>query len=230
MCKDEQKQAEEISQLAIASLVLALMAFFMKLLGSRPLLSSSIKYNLLMVGVALFLGISYFVIYDKKERNTRSMGCAIGGIVLSLFAIPFDLSAPVCNKASFCMTHLHAVETAMFLYANDHNQYPPVDKWCDLLINNYDLTESILVCPAALEKGDKGPCHYAINPRCQLGSPPDTVLAFETKGGWNQHGGVELATTEHHDGRCCVLFNDGHVEAVEAPAKLNWGTESADTK
>ena len=64
-----------------------------------------------------------------------------------------------------------------------------------------------------------------MNPNCHPNSPPDMVLLFETKGGWNQFGGPELLTTENHKGEgCYVLFNDVHVEFIkkEAINELKW--------
>ena len=58
--------------------------------------------------------------------------------------------------------------------------------------------------------------HYAMNPNCLPNSPPDIVLLFETEGGWNQSGGLELLTTQNYKGKGCnILFNDGHVEFVK---------------
>lgn len=77
-------------------------------------------------------------------------------------------------------------------------------------------------CPSAGE----GRCHYAMNPACEPNSPPDMVLMFETKAGWNQHGGPELFTFDHHVPRGgCVLLNDGTVEFIrteEELKKLRW--------
>ncbi len=74
----------------------------------------------------------------------------------------------------------------------------------------------------------KNMCHFAMNPDCKLYSPQDTVLLFEAKGGWNQHGGPEILTTEYHKGKgCYVFFNDGHTEFVrpEDIGKLKWKEE-----
>jgi len=39
---------------------------------------------------------------------------------------------------------------------------------------------------------------------------------FESKPGWNQHGGPELLNPDNHNGKGCnVLFNDAHVEFVK---------------
>jgi prepilin-type processing-associated H-X9-DG protein len=41
---------------------------------------------------------------------------------------------------------------------------------------------------------------------------------------WNQVGGPEILTTEHHDGGCNILYGDGHVsfETKESISKLRW--------
>jgi hypothetical protein len=77
-------------------------------------------------------------------------------------------------------------------------------------------------CPSA----DNAKCNYAMNPDCQPSSSPDTVLLFETKAGWNQHGGPELFTFDNHDPKGgCVLLNDGTVRFIrtkEELAQLRW--------
>ena len=72
-------------------------------------------------------------------------------------------------------------------------------------------------CPSAGE----GRCHYAMNPNCKASSPADTVLLFETKAGWNQHGGPELFTFDNHDPRGgCVLLNDGKAMFIRTEEEL----------
>lgn len=99
------------------------------------------------------------------------------------------------------------------IYAADNNDlYPDADKWCDLLIKWTDIDKKVLLCPA-----DKvGPCSYAMNKNCKtpLGSS-EIVLLFETKSGWNQNGGQELLI-DNHKGGSNILFNDGHVNWVDA--------------
>ncbi|MBN1361583.1 MAG: hypothetical protein JW993_13375 [Sedimentisphaerales bacterium] len=67
---------------------------------------------------------------------------------------------------------------------------------------------------------------YAMNPDCGPNSPGDTVLLFETRAGWNQHGGPELFTFDNHDPKGgCVLLNDGTVKFIrtkEELAQLRW--------
>ncbi len=62
---------------------------------------------------------------------------------------------------------------------------------------------------------------YAMNPNCEPNSPPDTVLLFETKPGWNQHGGPELFTFDNHDPKGgCVLLNDGTLKFIRTKEEL----------
>jgi hypothetical protein len=101
--------------------------------------------------------------------------------------------------------------------------YPAVDEWCDVMLRAYQIVgpgKSIMrahICPSAGE----GECHYAINPNCKFDSPPDMVLLFETKAGWNRHGGRELFTFDNHDPKGgCVLLNDGTVKFIRTAEEL----------
>jgi len=102
--------------------------------------------------------------------------------------------------------------------------YPIPNEWCDAMERAYAgigmLEENIMMphkCPSA---GD-GKNHYAIDPNCKPDSPPDMVLLFETKAGWNQHGGPELFTFDNHDPKGgCVLLNDGTVKFIRTKEEL----------
>ena len=101
---------------------------------------------------------------------------------------------------------------------------PMVDEWCDAMERAYSSTgiydESVTkphICPGA----EEGRNHYAINPNCKPDSPPDMVLLFETKAGWNQHGGPEIFTFDNHDPKGgCVLLNDGTVKFIRTEEEL----------
>ena len=73
-------------------------------------------------------------------------------------------------------------------------------------------------CPSMREPHKS---HYAMNPECRPDSPPETVLLFETKAGWNQHGGPDLFTVDNQDPKGgCVLFNDGTVKFIRTEEEL----------
>ena len=104
--------------------------------------------------------------------------------------------------------------------------YPKPSEWCDDMPRLYPtLGESRTsywgtkphICPSAGE----GKNHYAMNPNCKPDSPADMVLLFESKAGWNQHGGPELFTFDNHDPKGgCVLLNGGTVKFIRTPEEL----------
>lgn len=131
------------------------------------------------------------------------------------------------------------------------SSYPESRRWCDAFVqywqNQYKIRDGVrmryhddlwisetLTCPGADEHILNEPnspnnfgslsmeCHYAMNPDCEPNSPPDTVLLFETEGGWNKHGGPELFTFDHHDPKGgCVLLNDGTVKFIRTKEELH---------
>jgi len=106
---------------------------------------------------------------------------------------------------------------------NAQQKYPEMDKWCDVVVRIYRETRpidgrSILRCPS----GGEGRSHYAMNPNCGPNSAGDMVLLFETRAGWNQHGGPELFTFDNHDPKGgCVLLNDGTVKFIRTEEELH---------
>lgn len=102
--------------------------------------------------------------------------------------------------------------------------YPSSSKWCDTIVERYvhrgDTEKQVrkaLECPAI----SRGGCNYAMNRSCNVESPEDTVLLFETEEGWNQHGGAELFTFDNHDPKGgCVLLNDGTVRFIRTEEDL----------
>jgi hypothetical protein len=77
-------------------------------------------------------------------------------------------------------------------------------------------------CPTAGE----GRCHYAMNSNCTARSPPDMVFLFEAKAGWNQHGGPELFTFDHHNPKgglvCLNNFTVKFIRTEEELKQLRW--------
>ena len=107
----------------------------------------------------------------------------------------------------------------------NHALYPTPSEWCDDILREYPLfgrgygrlNPEPHICPSAGE----GRNHYAMNPNCRPDSPADRVLLFETKAGWNQHGGPELFTFDNHDPKGgCVLLNDGTVKFIRTDEEL----------
>jgi hypothetical protein len=124
-----------------------------------------------------------------------------------------------------CATNLYCLGVELRTMSREGAAWPAPDKWCDVLpfwrvASNPGAPGSIarqLVCPSAGE----GKCHYAMNSACRADSPADMVLLFETKAGWNQHGGAELFTFDHHNPKGgLVLLNDGTVKFIRTEEEL----------
>jgi hypothetical protein len=133
-----------------------------------------------------------------------------------------------------CAAHLRNLWHRLRLYYKASGKiemvYPTLTRWCNAMVPAYNsiiIDEGIGIgeidimrayaCPSA----GSGKCHYAMNPNCEPDSPRDMVLLFETKAGWNQHGGPELFTFDNHDPKGgCVLLNDGTVKFIRTKEEL----------
>ncbi len=138
--------------------------------------------------------------------------------------------SPLIHRA-MCARNLLLLHRFMFEYMS--GRYPPPANWCDVLRKPV-RQESVdwrrrrdfpSPSPAAghfsCSSMRRGKCSYAMNPDCQPSSPPDTVLLFETRDGWNQHGGPELFTFDNHFPRGgSVLLNDGTVKFIRTEEEL----------
>ena len=103
--------------------------------------------------------------------------------------------------------------------------YPAPDKWCDSMVRAYrratEMSDKYIMRPHICPSAGQDKCHYAMNRNCKSDSPPEMVLLFETKAGWNQHGGSELFTFDNHDPRGgCVVLNNGTVKFIRTKKEL----------
>jgi len=102
--------------------------------------------------------------------------------------------------------------------------WPRASEWCNPIVRAYENASPdrrVITQPFKCPAVDKVRCHYSMNPNCEPNSPEDMVLLFETKAGWNQHGGPELFTFDNHDPKGgCVLLNDGTVKFIRTEEEL----------
>ena len=221
-----QPSTSKTSGLAITCFILALIAPFTCAITILP---------------AIILGIIALVQISKRPQQLKGNGFAIAGIsiasVMFFLIIPVMIAILMPALAStrqiayqmICGENLSGLGKAMMVYTSDNNdRYPAPERWCDLLIEHTDLNKDTLKCP----NDEVGPCSYAINKNIENltvdGAPPDMVLLFEATSGWNQAGGPELLTTDHHYGEGChILCIDGYVEFVKPQdlEKLKWTPE-----
>ena len=177
------------------------------------------------------------VIGKEPDRKTNAREI-IMVIILGFLIFSFISPGIKCNrdvgKRMICGTNLFNLGKAMWMYCDDFGDYPAPEKWCDLLLENGNVTEEMFKCPG----NKKQRCSFAMNPNAKRNAPGDLVVLLETKGGWNQVGGTELLTSDNHQGLgrdgvtrqglgCNVFFNDGHVEFVKAAriGELKWDVE-----
>jgi hypothetical protein len=227
---ETQEHKPKVSKLAIASFIFGVLSLFILAGEVRENWDGTCNHHQLLKFVPfLFSAVAGFIIGiiaitmilargRKKLRggNFAVVGLLAAGITLVLWGTDLAPRRKVPSGRR-CNANLRGLGAHMGVYAgNDRKQkYPTTDRWCDLLIKYCDLDKKILVCPEALEAGNKSGSHYAMNPECGSNSPGDVVLLFETKGGWNQSGGAELLTAENNNGKgAFILFNDGHASFI----------------
>jgi len=205
------------SGLAVTSLVLGILGVF-------------------TCGITALFGLVLGIIAMVKVKNSGGRlsggGLALAGTILSgifLFVIPIFAAmmlpalAVAKQKAQEinCVNNEKQLALAVLIYSSGHaNHLPPAATWCDAIGGS----PTIFKCPAA---NSSSRCDYAFN--AKLGGldeskiNPQTVMIFESNGGWNASGGAELlpANARHERGRVFVVaFADGHVESV-AQSRLN---------
>lgn len=211
---------EKTSGMAIASLVLGVVGFC----GITAILG-------------LILGIAAQVKIRKSGGRLKGGGLAIAGIVLSAFMLLVSLLIgaalllPALAKFkqqaqnNSCANNARQVALAVRLYADENDgKCPPAVNWCDAIVNNLPGPDAFK-CPQ--RPGEKS--GFAFNAKLAgktLSSiPPDTVLIFESDGGWNSTGGPETIVSRPPHGKSYVFgFADGSVRQVgrdELP-QLRW--------
>ncbi len=206
----------KMSGMAVTSLVLGILGIF------------SCGITALM---GLILGIVAMVRVKNSGGKLGGGGLALAGTIVSgifLFMLPIFAAMLLPALASAkqkaqeikCFNNEKQLALAMIIYSSGHtNQFPAATNWCDTI----GPSQQILKCPAA---DSSNRCDYAFNSKLgglELGKVnPQTVMIFESDGGWNANGGPELlpAKARHLRKFYVVAFADGHVEAV-TQSRLN---------
>lgn len=190
--------------------------------------------------VGLVLGIVALTKINKSQGQLAGRGLAIAGIVVSSLMLAVSLLIlpalllPALAKAKAkaqsisCMNNARQLALAVIIHTQDNtNTCPPAATWCDAIQPEVG-SASVFQCPA----GDKShQSHYAYNAKLsgfnldEVKDSAQTVLFFETDGGWNLSGGSELLPRKpRHNGVVIVAFVDGHVERVQEShlPQLQW--------
>lgn len=209
------------SRMAITSLVLGALGLFSCGLTSL---------------IGLILGIVALVRIGRSAGRLKGNGLAIAGVIVSavLLLVMPALMLPALAKAKAkaqtitCVNHAKQLALGMLIHADANtNTCPPAATWGDAIQAEVG-DPAAFQCPlgAAAHRS-----HYAFNARLggfnldDVKQPAQTVLFFETDGGWNLSGGSELLPRQpRHDHKVIVAFADGHVEAVAESrlSELKW--------
>ena len=187
----------------------------------------------------LVLGIISLVKINRSGGRLSGQGLAIAGICISgifLLMIPINaaLLLPALARAKSkaqsinCMNNVKQLALGVIMYADANgNQFPPANTWCDAILKNVRSQKTFL-CPSASSRS-RG--HYAFNQKlgglstAKITNPAQTVMIFETDGGWNSSGGRELMVRRSRHSRWWIVgFADGHVEQITDSrlAQLVW--------
>jgi hypothetical protein len=245
-----QDQKPRTSKLAIASVTVGVLCFLiLPFAGVQHYPPQTDVFFLNIVGLlgisGLILGVWALVRIKKFRGMLKGRTFAVAGIVLTVLISGFWLLEQTARRRRSIAAYIPASNNlsrlgrAMLIYANDNGQYPEPNQWCDLLLKHGEVGVERFVCPSIVLrwpfKGSgraftwpvpkKGRCHFGMNPNCKPNSPPDMVLLFETKEGWNRYGGPEMLTTDNHHGEGCnILFNDAYVVFIRPDdlGNLKW--------
>src|ERR1022692_1024009 len=208
------------SGLAIASLVCGILGLFCGVTAVAGLVLGIISMNSIKKSGGQLGG--------WRIALSGTIVSAIFIVLIPLLILPAML-LPALAKAKEraqtinCVNNLKQLALAVRIYSGDNkDQFPPAATWCDA-IQSKAGSERIFQCPAADDKAQR--CHYAFNARLAgldvSKVAPDTVLIFETGGGWNLSGGPELMLDHSRHGRVFVVaLADGSVQQINE-SRLN---------
>jgi prepilin-type processing-associated H-X9-DG protein len=202
------------SGLAIASLVLGILGFC--------------SFGLTAIA-GLILGIVALARINRSNGMVKGRGIALAGTIVSgvfilmlpIFAallLPALAKAKSKASAITCMNNLRQLGLAARMYADENGKrLPSAANWCDGL-QKYVAAGKAFQCPL----GDQSQrCHFGFNAQLsgvdlsKIEFPVQTVLFFETDGGWNESGEREMVLSQPRHPRTFALgFVDGHVELV----------------
>lgn len=206
------------SALAVTSLVLGILGMF-------------------SCGLTALAGLICGIVALVKVKNSGGRlgggGFALAGTIVSgvfLLMIPVFAAmmlpalAAAHDKAREinCINKEKQLALAVKIYSGDNkDQFPPAATWCDAIKTEVG-DEKIFKCPGA---NSDSRCDYAFN--AKLGGMDEskvnsqTVMIFESDGGWNANGGPDLMIAKSRHARMFVVaLADGSVQSV-TQSRLN---------
>jgi Domain of unknown function (DUF4190) len=213
-------------------------------LPNRPGKTSGLAITSLVLGIltpfscgltALFglaFGIIALVTVKRSGGTLRGEGIALAGIIVSailpilmipiLAAMLLPALAAAKQRAQTinCVNNEKILALAVRMYVDDHtNHFPAAATWCDAIKTNPSVSDRSFKCPATATGASR--CDYGFNAALdgmdESKVDPQTVMLFESDGGWNAHGGPESMVTPARQGNgrvYVVALADGSVEQI----------------
>jgi hypothetical protein len=187
--------------------------------------------------IGMILGIVAHVKIRRSRGQLKGSGLAIAGVVVSgvmLFVslfimaglfLPMMARVQENTRNNSCENNARLVVLAVRLYADENEgKCPSAVNWCDAIVNNLPEPEA-LRCPQ--RRGEKSGFGFnaQLAGKTLSSIPGDTVLIFESEGGWNSSGGPQAVVSRPpHRNTWIFGFADGNTRAVgrdELP-QLRW--------
>jgi prepilin-type processing-associated H-X9-DG protein len=155
-------------------------------------------------------------------------GTIVSGIFLLMIPVFAAMMLPALAAAKQkaqeinCVSNEKQLVLAIRIYSGDNkDKFPPAATWCDAIQSAVGSPKPFQ-CPAS---NSSSRCDYAFNAKLdgmdESKINPQTVMIFESTGGWNAHGGSELMIGKPRHARMFVVaFADGSVQMVNQ-SRLN---------
>ena len=202
--------------------------------------------GLFSCGLTALFGLACGIIALIKVKNSggrlKGDGIALAGTIVSgifVLMMPFLVAffaamlLPVLAAAKQraqtinCMNNEKQLAMAIQIYESDHaNHFPPAATWCDAITNKiyaFGGSDHVFKCPAAETSAatSASRCDYGFNAALDgmdvSKVNPQTVMLFESDGGWNANGGSDsmINPARHERGHVWVVaFADGSVQQI----------------
>lgn len=159
-----------------------------------------------------------------RKRICRILLIIIGGFLLCLSFFFGTEKYQHLGAMQRIKLSILARELYSYQHSND-GEMPVISKWCDELLEASKKNTGIFrhsgTGPSRMKRTEEKISDYAINANlASLDSneeiPPDVVVLFEAKKGWNQSGGPELINTElGSKSGCLVYFGNRDVKFIK---------------
>ena len=192
----------------ILSTILACTVWFIK----EPFVLSIARY-ISHAGI-LTSAIAAILLFTSGTKLTQQKNKIIISISTFILLLTFSIQSKPIIDTGICQANLRNINIAI----RDIIHTFPSQTWCsDLSKLTANNTEKYgknfndnFICPSSQDKK----CSFTLNSDFSISSPPDTILLFESKDGWNQTASTDQAVFSNHSGKCSVLLANGQIKLI----------------